>query len=104
MKIKSPVDVLQTNLPFDDLTWKEFEFFGNHLISLIASEFISCDPYLSDGYKQDGIDAIATRVDGSKCSVQYRRVKSKINVAAANKIIEETTFDSPTHLVVTKAP
>src|SRR5579872_519559 len=100
MKIKPPANALQTSLPFDDLTWKEFELFGNHLVSLITSEFISCDPYLSEGYAQDGIDAIATRADGSKCSVQYKRINSKINLVAAKKIIAKTTFDSPTHLVV----
>lgn len=91
-KIKPPVISSPALLPFEDLGWEQFEAFCCELISLLPS-FENCRRHGVQGDKQQGIDLVATHIDGKVWAFQCRKVK-EFTENQARATVQEATFSA----------
>src|SRR4051794_21511864 len=96
-----PVDPL-LNLNNAELEWKRFERFCLDLVKLLP-DVRDAHLYGVQGEDQEGIDIHADLTDGRVRTIQCRRV-AKFGKAAADKTIEETTYEADEHWIWTTCP
>lgn len=95
-----PVATRPELLPLNDpnFSWDQFQAFSADFVCkhLGVKE---CHHYGKLGDKQDGIDLFGDLPDGTRSSLQCRRVK-EFNKAQAEKLVAETTYESERHVLL----